>query len=59
MICPGSDDSQLAVSGFAANPGSIWLISTTRNGVTNNQSSAISYSYSNGIAEWSWSQPSA
>ena len=45
--------SNLVVSGFAADPGSQWLISVTCNGVKELQGAA-SYSYSDGIAGWSW-----
>jgi hypothetical protein len=53
--CVVGSISALNVSGFSSNPGSSWLTSITCNGVTNN-ASAASFSYSNGVASWTWSQ---
>ena len=41
------------VGGFAANPGSSWLVSAKCNGVTQTGASAT-FGYASGIATWSW-----
>lgn len=52
--CP-ANFSGINVSGFSSNPGQSWLTSVTCNGVTNTGSSA-GYSYSGGLASWSFSK---
>lgn len=52
----GGTGSGLTISGFSSNPGSTWLTSVTCNGVTNDASAAITYTYSGGVAEWAWTQ---
>lgn len=44
----------LSVEGFGADPGSGWLQSLT---ISSHAFPAASYSYSGGIATWSWSSP--
>lgn len=50
----GTANSELAVSGFTANPGATWLTSITCNGVTRTGSTAT-FSYVSGTAAWIWS----
>ena len=52
--CTGTNTSWLHVSGFSADPGRSWLTSIACNGQTNNGTGAT-YSYSSGVATWSWS----
>lgn len=49
-------DSLVLISGFSADPGKTWLTSVTCNGVTNDSSSASSYTYTSGEATWEWTQ---
>jgi hypothetical protein len=44
----------VSVTGFATNPGQLWLASITCNGITKTGASAVSYSYSGGKAQWNW-----
>lgn len=51
----GGEGASLQVSGFAANPGSQWLISVTCNGIQLTSGTATSFQYSGGVGFWSWS----
>lgn len=51
----GPTGSSLEVSGFSSNPGASWLTSITCNGIQNSES-ASGYSYSSGVATWTWGQ---
>jgi hypothetical protein len=46
-------DSSLSIGGWSSNPGQAWLNSVSALGVTKTGASA-SYSYSGGVATWSW-----
>ena len=46
--------SNVYIKGFSVDPGQLWLTSVTCNGVTVSASSAYSFSYSSGEAEWIW-----
>lgn len=48
----------LVVSGFSANPNRGWIGSATFNGVSFLASAVSSYSYSSGVATWTWSTSS-
>ncbi len=50
----GAANSELAVSGFTANPGTTWLTSITCNGVKQTTTGAT-FGYSSGTASWIWS----
>ncbi len=50
----GYFNTRLTIGGFAADPGSAWLVSAVAGTVTFNGSSVHNYSYSNGQASWTW-----
>lgn len=52
--CGSPTGAWLYVTGFISNPGSGWLISVTCSGVEK-LSSAATFEYSGGQAEWKWS----
>lgn len=49
--------STIEIGGFTANPGQSWLTSVSALGVTLASSSATTYSYSGGVASWTWVGP--
>lgn len=53
MPCGIAPFSNVRVSGFSSDPGKNWLTSVTCNSVTNS-GAAAGYSYTSGIASWSW-----
>lgn len=52
--CADGHQTQVKVSGFSIDPGQAWLTSVTCNGITKTGVSASSFSYSGGIAVWTW-----
>ena len=52
--CTGPVAANFEVSGFSSDPGQSWLTSVTCNGVTKTGTTAAGYSYSTGIAHWTW-----
>jgi hypothetical protein len=48
----------LAIAGFPSDPGQSWLSSANCDGVNYQGAAASGYSYSGGVANWSWSRPS-
>jgi hypothetical protein len=48
----------LAIAGYASDPGQGWLSRASCGDVTYQGAAASGYSYSNGVASWTWSRPS-
>jgi hypothetical protein len=55
LTCIVAVNISVAASGFAVDPGQLWITSISCNGVTKTGLSATGFSYSGGTANWTWS----